>query len=54
VGLNEYGQLGVGDKVNRLSPTMVSYAIKFREIICRFSHTIGIDLEGNIYTWGNN
>ena len=57
-GANSKGQLGDGTKTDATKPKQITdYAIdkaKFIEISCGNSHTIALDEEGNIWTWGDS
>ena len=55
-GKNSYGQLGVGDEVNKNTPIKVT-AIngKVMELIIGYSFSVYAILEdGSLYAWGNN
>ncbi|SBT71449.1 regulator of chromosome condensation, putative [Plasmodium malariae] len=56
VGLNNCGQLGLGDKVNRnkltINPIMSKQ--KIRKISCGHEHVIALLYNHNIFVWGNN
>lgn len=55
-----YGQLGVGDNVNRSSPTLVVGGLKFKKITVQSEAVAGgitvaaLDTSGNAYTWGDS
>eukprot|EP00753_Platysulcus_tardus_P014506 PLAT4383.2.p1 GENE.PLAT4383.2~~PLAT4383.2.p1 ORF type:complete len:552 (+),score=129.47 PLAT4383.2:26-1681(+) len=54
-GGGEHGQLGHGDRVNRMSPYMVA-ALRDKtvaQITCGWSHTVALTDSGEVYTWGN-
>jgi alpha-tubulin suppressor-like RCC1 family protein len=53
MGHNEYGQLGLGDKYERLLPTKIPN-IKALSVSCGGFHTIIIDLDNNVWTMGKN
>ena len=44
--------IGLGDNVNRNDPTLLPMNAKF--VSCGYSHTMLIDLEDNVYSFGNN
>jgi hypothetical protein len=50
------GQLGHGDKTNRLFPTMVN-GLAGKKIIaiaaCMY-HSLAVDVNGTVWTWGTN
>ena len=55
-GMNHYGQLGVGDTINRFKPTKVLFFSQSR--IANFDlgviHSALITIDGHLYTWGCN
>lgn len=59
-GMNTEGQLGVGDNTNRLSPTPVATAgtpMDGKDIVAIGAgrqHSIAVDSDGRVYTWGWN
>ena len=53
VGKNNYGQLGVGDTVDRSMPTLVNTTLTFTQIAGGESHAIFVSTFG-IYACGNN
>ncbi|KAL7530787.1 hypothetical protein ACHAXR_004851 [Thalassiosira sp. AJA248-18] len=54
-GGGEHGQLGHGDKVNKVKPTLVQAleAIFLQQITCGWSHSVALTSKGEVYTWGN-
>jgi len=54
-GGGEHGQLGHGDKVNKVKPTLVQALddIFLQQITCGWSHSVALTSEGEVYTWGN-
>jgi len=55
-GNNTYGELGVGDKVDRTSATPVSFpngAVPVDVVIGK-DYTFAIDTNGKLYVWGRN
>ena len=51
----EHGQLGHGDRINKLRPTFVK-ALEGQRVIqitCGWSHSVALTEEGKVYTWGN-
>ena len=52
-GSNATGQLGVGDKLDRVDPTAVAGGIQFASISAGDYHTCAIALDGAGYCWGN-
>ena len=53
VGNNEYGQLGLGDTVNRSVLTKVG-TDTWIDISCYGNHAAGIKTNGTLWTWGSN
>jgi alpha-tubulin suppressor-like RCC1 family protein len=47
-GYNEEGQLGLGDKINRSTPTKI-HGLKVRSVAGGTFHTIAIDLNSNVW-----
>jgi len=54
-GGGEHGQLGHGDKVNKVRPTAVQAleGLFVSQITCGWSHSVALSSRGTIYTWGN-
>jgi hypothetical protein len=52
-GMNNSGQLGLGDKKDRLTPTRIP-DIKPKAIACGEGHSLLIDLEDNVWSFGSN
>ena len=54
-GYNELGQLGNGTTVTDYSgPKLIEQGIKFKKISAGSNHSVAIDVEGNLYSWGYN
>jgi alpha-tubulin suppressor-like RCC1 family protein len=53
-GRNEYGQLGLSDKKDRIIPTPVAPELTFRTIAAGSYHSLALDITGKLYAWGNN
>jgi len=54
-GGGEHGQLGHGDKTNRVRPTAIM-ALEGTQIVsvtCGWSHSVALDVNGRVFTWGN-
>jgi alpha-tubulin suppressor-like RCC1 family protein len=52
-GLNNYGQLGLDDNVNRSSPTQISSENTIWASISSYgNHSAAIKLDGTLWTWG--
>ncbi|EUD67197.1 hypothetical protein C922_02347 [Plasmodium inui San Antonio 1] len=56
VGLNNYGQLGLGDKTNRIKLTInpILSKHKVRKVSCGYEHIIALMCNHNVFVWGNN
>jgi len=54
-GGGEHGQLGHGDKVNKVEPTIVQALDKIfiSQITCGWSHSVALTSRGRVYSWGN-
>lgn len=54
-GSNSYGQLGLGDRILRSTPTqMASNGTMWRSISSGAFHSAGIKTDGTLWTWGRN
>ena len=53
-GKNSYGQLGVGDKINKNTPTIVNLPGKIKKLITSFPASYAILEDGSLYAWGYN
>jgi len=53
-GLNERGELGVGDILNRLTATPADTEARFVDITAGDVHTCALDAAGALYCWGPN
>jgi alpha-tubulin suppressor-like RCC1 family protein len=53
-GRNEYGQLGVDDKTDSLTPKEVGSLSGIVAVAAGRSHTVALDSGGKVYTWGDN
>lgn len=53
-GSNEYGQLGLGDTVNRNTPTVAPALKGVKDIDLGFIHSIAIMSDGTVKAWGLN
>ena len=66
MGNNSFGQLGLGDKQNRLIPTLLLLpnnigpklvscrSVSCRSVSCGFKYTMIIDTDDNIWVMGSN
>lgn len=54
-GGGEHGQLGHGDKINKLKPTQVQAldSMFVSQITCGWSHSVALTSDGKVWTWGN-
>jgi alpha-tubulin suppressor-like RCC1 family protein len=54
-GLNNAGQLGLGDVANRSAPVqLITNNILFNNVSAGVSHTIASDITNSLYVWGDN
>jgi len=54
-GSNSNGQLGIGsDVLYKLTPTELEYLPKIKKISASNKHSIALDENGHVWTWGNN
>jgi alpha-tubulin suppressor-like RCC1 family protein len=53
-GLNNYGQLGVGDTDNRLTPTPTINGLTVKAIACGGAHSLAIKSDNAGIAWGLN
>ncbi|CAD8049440.1 unnamed protein product [Paramecium sonneborni] len=55
-GLNNYGQLGIGNQENQQLPIQVEFFenMDIIDIVGGEHHTIALDCEGNVYSFGRN
>ncbi|MDR0862025.1 MAG: hypothetical protein LBN30_04530 [Oscillospiraceae bacterium] len=51
-GNNSYGQLGIGNRTSKLSPTKV--ADGYVSVAAGSTHTLAIAVDGSLYAWGDN
>jgi E3 ubiquitin-protein ligase HERC2 len=51
-GLNDYGQLGVGDELERLSPTLVEGLEGVRSVAASRYRSLAVAQSGGFFTWG--
>ncbi len=53
-GLNQSGQLGVGDTVNKNNPTLVSTSNDWKFIDGGSAHTLALKNDSTLWAWGGN
>jgi hypothetical protein len=53
-GGNQYGQLGLGDTIDRSSPVQVSSLTDWKQISLGQTHAIAIKTDGTLWAWGGN
>lgn len=53
-GANHFGQLGIGDTLDRLVPVRVDAPQGFRELVAGESHVCGVDSLSGLHCWGDN
>ena len=52
-GKNDYGQLGLGNKINQKTPVCVDSIMMVKEVGLGSTHTAVLDMDGYLYTTGN-
>ena len=53
-GLNDYGQLGLGDTTNKITFTQVKMHIDIKQIACGDNHTVVLENDGSVWSCGRN
>lgn len=56
-GINYHGELGLGDRNSRISPTKITFGdndIKIKHVACNSRSTVAIDFNGNLWGFGDN
>jgi alpha-tubulin suppressor-like RCC1 family protein len=53
-GANRYGQLGLGDTLDRFVPTRLQHSVPFTRIEAGETHACATDSLANLYCWGDN
>ncbi len=53
-GANRFGQLGIGDTLDRFVPTRVVYDTRFTRIMAGETHTCAVDSLATLHCWGDN
>jgi Alpha-tubulin suppressor and related RCC1 domain-containing proteins len=56
MGIQYYGQLGLGDFTSRLTPQQLTFnfGVVISLISCGGNHSIALDNQGFVWIWGNN
>ncbi|WP_340015437.1 fibronectin type III domain-containing protein [Paenibacillus sp. FSL K6-1318] len=53
-GMNESGQLGLGDFIDHPTPTQIPDLNNVIKITAGYSHSMALTNNGEVWTWGNN
>lgn len=53
-GANTHGRLGNGDTVTRTTPVLVSGGLQFTRMTTGYTHSCGLDGQGQAWCWGSN
>jgi len=53
-GLNNYGQLGLGNRTNYSSPVQIGALTSWKKISLGFYHSTAIKTDGTLWSWGAN
>ena len=53
-GNNSYGQLGLGDFTNRLSPVQIGTSSNWVQVVGRSTGVLGFQGDGSLWAWGVN
>ncbi|MFZ5354115.1 MAG: FecR domain-containing protein [Bacillota bacterium] len=53
-GVNDSGNLGLGDTVHRSTPTKISSLTGIVKVVCGRSHTMALKNDGTVWVWGSN
>jgi len=53
-GANRFGQLGLGDTLDRFVPTRLQHSVPFTRIEAGETHACATDSLSNLYCWGDN
>ena len=51
-GTNVYGQLGLGNNEEKVSPVKIENLQNIKQISVGYSHTLAVSETGEVYTWG--
>lgn len=53
-GINQYGELALGDNNARLNWTQIPFPFKVKQIACKYLHTLFLTENGCVYSCGAN
>lgn len=53
-GQNDYGQLGLGDNTERLTPVKIESISNITAVAVGDNHSLALDQDGNVWAWGRN
>jgi alpha-tubulin suppressor-like RCC1 family protein len=53
-GGSDEGQLGLGDRNNRLSPSVVTIGVRVRDVAAGVRHSMAVGVDGTVWAWGDN
>ncbi len=53
-GSNRYGQLGLGDTLDRFVPTRLQQSVPFAQLVAGESHVCAVDSLAAVHCWGDN
>jgi alpha-tubulin suppressor-like RCC1 family protein len=53
-GANGFDQLGLGDNVNRITPTQVGTYSDWIKVVAGRNYTLGLRMDRTLWAWGNN
>ena len=53
-GINDNGQLGLGNATNRSSPVQVGTDTDWSKVVSATSHSVALKSTGTLWAWGNN
>jgi len=53
-GTNGYGSLGLGDNIDRLTPTQVGTDTNWRQVAANGWHSLAVREDGTLWAWGRN
>lgn len=53
-GQNDYGQLGIGNTIEQLTPVRVDGLTNIVAVAAGDNHSLALDKDGNVWAWGRN